>query len=260
MVALPALGGNNSIGIDINNASQAVGSAETFVHDPTCVSPEVLQYVPAVWQYGTVSALPMFPGDSVGQGIATNDQGEVAGVSGNCHTNPAAHALLWKGSKVTQLRSLGGVMNNAPQDINELGDVVGYSDLAGDTVSHAVLWHHPKVVDLGTLPGDVTSVALGINDLGQVVGQSCDASNDCSAVLWQNGKIIDLNALIPSDSTLYLIVAYQINNQGEIVGGAYQLGTPPFPLWPPPSRACRWTQHWQALSSILPPSPTCRKM
>jgi hypothetical protein len=35
---------------------------------------------------------------------------------------------------------LGGSANNFPFDINDRSDVVGVSDLTGDTVSRAVLW------------------------------------------------------------------------------------------------------------------------
>jgi hypothetical protein len=42
-------------------------------------------------------------------------------------------------------------------------------------------------------------------------------------VVWINRKISDLNGLIPSDSPLYLLGAYSINDAGQIVGQACQL-------------------------------------
>jgi probable HAF family extracellular repeat protein len=75
--------------------------------------------------------------------------------------------------------------------------------------------------DLGTLPGDYYSVGYSINNRGQIVGQSCDASYDnCRAFLWQNGKMTDLNAIIPSPSPLYLTLAATIDDVGVIVGYA----------------------------------------
>lgn len=74
--------------------------------------------------------------------------------------------------------------------------------------------------DLGTLPGDVLSIAYSINDTGQIVGQSCDASGNCRACLWQNGFPLDLNVLIPPRPAAHLLVAFDINNHGQIVGQA----------------------------------------
>src|SRR5205814_3313656 len=42
-------GGNNGFATGANNLRQAVGWAENDVHDPTCVSPQVLQFRPAMW-------------------------------------------------------------------------------------------------------------------------------------------------------------------------------------------------------------------
>src|SRR5689334_3512925 len=44
MTALPTLGGTNSYATAANNKGQIVGWAENTVHDPTCVSPQVLQF------------------------------------------------------------------------------------------------------------------------------------------------------------------------------------------------------------------------
>ena len=230
-VPLPTLGGNNSLGSDINNSGQVVGEAETALHDSTCVAPQVLQNLPAVWDHGRVRALPTFKGDPDGYANANNDAGQVAGGSGNCSTNAAAHALLWENGKMINLGSLGGVMNNNPYDINDLGEVVGTSDLAGDSTSHAFLWRAGEMSDLGTLPGDVGSWAYGVNNRHQVVGDSCDASGDCGAFLWQNGTMTDLNTLIPANSPLYLLVALDVNDGGAIVGYAYQPSTGDYPAF-----------------------------
>jgi probable HAF family extracellular repeat protein len=103
--------------------------------------------------------------------------------------------------------------------VNNKGQVVGNSDLPGDTADHAFLWtKETGMQDLGTLPGDVLSVGLSINDSGDVVGVSLDAKFNLRAYLWQNGAMTDLNTLIPADSSLYLLLACNINSRGEIVG------------------------------------------
>jgi probable HAF family extracellular repeat protein len=174
-VVLPTLGGNNAEAADMNNFGEVVGNAETATADSTCLAPQVLQHLPAVWEHGHVKALPTFGGDPAGVAIANNDKGQAAGFSGTCNTGAftsGAHALFWdERGNVTDLGNLGGVMNNYAQAINERGDVVGYSDVSGDTTTHAFLWSTATgIQDLGTVAGDAASYGIGANDLGQVVG------------------------------------------------------------------------------------------
>src|SRR5437667_9183874 len=62
-------GGNTGFATGANNLRQAVGWAENDVHDPTCVSPQVLQFRPAMWTLGPpdqIQALPLISGDTSG--------------------------------------------------------------------------------------------------------------------------------------------------------------------------------------------------
>jgi probable HAF family extracellular repeat protein len=127
------------------------------------------------------------------------------------------HAVVWKNQLPTDLGNLGGALNNVAYAINNRGQVVGASDLAGDNTGHGFFWQNGVITDLGTLPGDFSSFAFSINDRGQVVGQSCDVNFNCRAFLWQNGVMTDLNSLAVA-SPLYLIAAADISSRGEIVG------------------------------------------
>ena len=75
------------------------------------------------------------------------------------------------------------------------------------------------ITNLGTLPGDCYSEAFAINSSGQAVGQSysCDTGITRS-VLWQDGKVFDLNTLIPPTSDLQLDNTFAISDRGEIAG------------------------------------------
>jgi probable HAF family extracellular repeat protein len=145
-------------------------------------------------------------------------------VSGLC-SNPTAHGVLWEDGTLTDLGSLGGLLNTFPWAINSTGLVVGQSDLAGDTTEHAFVWTKKSgIKDLGTLPGDSASLAFGTNEYGAVVGGSCvDISlNDCRAFLWQNGVMIDVNSLVRAGSTpLHLFFGNDINARGEIAAYAF---------------------------------------
>jgi probable HAF family extracellular repeat protein len=228
-VSLPLLGGNNGVGSGNNDLGQVAGSSQTKTLDPSClvggepVSPafQTQQAVPVVWTNGRARQLPLPSGDSEGSANAINNLGQATGSTGDCITTPASHALLWKNGKTIDLGNLGGVYNN-PFAINDLTQVTGASDLAGDLNSHAFLWQDGVMKDLGTLPGDYYSAGFSINNRGQVVGQSCDATfSTCRGFLWQNGKMTDLNTLIPATSPLYIYLAATIDDVGVIVGYAY---------------------------------------
>jgi probable HAF family extracellular repeat protein len=228
MTALPTLGGNNGAVGGINDRGQVTGVAETAVRDPSCAPPQVLDFEAVVWgpEPGEIHELPPFPGDKVGAALSVvNDRGELVGGSGRCGFPTfaiMAHALLWRNGLPIDLGNLGGVMNNVALQINNRGQIIGQSDLAGDTTTHAFFWESGKMKDLGTLPGDLSSMANDINDKGQVVGVSCDANFNCRAFLWESGVMTDMNTLIRHGSPLRLTYGAGINDKGEITGSAFE--------------------------------------
>jgi probable HAF family extracellular repeat protein len=229
--ALPTLGGNNGFATGSNNRRQVVGWTETTMHDPTCVRPQVLQFLPVIWGPGKdqIAALPSLPGDSVGAATAINDRGQVVGISGICDRAvgrfSAAHAVLWENGAVVDIGNLGGAAWNTPMAINEWGDVVGFANVSagGAFSAHAFLWtRRDGIRDLGTLPGDAFSQALGINNWRQVVGISCTAGfASCRGFLWQNGAMTDLNSLVAPGYSDQIYAAGDINDLGRITGQAF---------------------------------------
>jgi probable HAF family extracellular repeat protein len=231
MNPLPTLGGNNGVAYAINNRGEVAGTAENSTPDPGCPAPQVLHFKPVVWEKAVIHKLPTFGGDPDGVAQEINDNGEVVGGSGTCATFNTnflynlmpVHALLWEKGKATDLGNLGGQTGqaggNIAYDINNQGQVVGNSDLPGDTTFHAFLWtKRTGMQDLGTLSGDVASVSISVNDDGSVVGASLDANFNPRAFLWEKGVMTDLNTLIAGDSPLYLLTACSVNSRGEITG------------------------------------------
>jgi probable HAF family extracellular repeat protein len=230
MVALPTLGGSNGAANQINDAGEVVGTAENSTPDYACPLPQVLQFKPTLWRNGKIRKLQTVAGDPDGIAFAVNRNGQVVGGSGLCSSFTITtltnlfplHALLWEADKVTDLGGLGGTGyggGNLALAVNDLGQVVGNSDLPGDVANHAFLWTKGKPMrDLGALQRDTFSVGLGINNSSTVVGISLDANFNPRAFVWQNGVMTDLNTLIPTSSTLYLLIACSINSEGQIVG------------------------------------------
>ena len=116
---------------------------------------------------------------------------------------------------LTDLGTLGGSYS-ITTGINDAGQVVGYSETAGDAALHASIWNGGVPTDLGTL-GETNSRAYGINNSGQVVGSSC---NSCTvaiqAALW--------NGTTPTALSGVNSIATGINDSGQAVGGVGSSG------------------------------------
>ena len=231
MNPLPTLGGNNGVATAISHRGEVAGYAETAIPDPSCPAPQVLHFKPVIWTNGRVSQLRTVGGDPDGVAFMINDNGQAVGASGACAAfNPInlynlvpVHALLWENGKAINLGNLGGTTGqaggNIAFDINNLGQVVGSSDLKGDETFHAFLWtKKTRMQDLRTLTGDANSLSISINDAGSIVGASVDASGNPRAFLWEKGVMTDLNTLVAGNSPLYLLTGCSINSRGEITG------------------------------------------
>ena len=228
MAALPTLGGENGFAAGVNNRGQVVGWAETAVHDPTCHTPQVLQFRAVVWEPkpGTARQLPPFPGDSTSAATAINQLGQVVGISGECDVavgrKSATHAVMWDGTSIIDLGSLaGGAFWRTPMALNNHGLVVGFTnppdgDFDGDSLRAFAWTRSGGMQDLGRFAGDQFSEALGVNDSGQIVGVSC--ADFCAAVLWQDGKMYRLQDLVSGGTADLLWSARDINAAGQIAG------------------------------------------
>jgi probable HAF family extracellular repeat protein len=246
MTALPTLKGkngkhgSNGAANVINSSGEVAGLAENTTPDKTCPAydpslgqTQKLQTKPVAWIHGQIHELPTLGGDPDGVALAINERGQIAGASGDCAPlNPATflylqpvHAILWDNGKPIDLGSLGGLSDNIALGINNHGAVVGGSDVAGDTAFHGFLWtkETDKMQDLIPFGTDVSSTALAINDGGEVVGVSLDEKFNTRAVSWVHRVPVDLNNVIPNNSTLYLLLACSINSHGEIVGIAVDI-------------------------------------
>lgn len=140
-------------------------------------------------------------------------------VMGFATSLPAKGASLYS---ITDLGTLPGSTGSLATDINDFGQVIGYSTKDGPF--RAFLWENGMMTDLGTLGGS-HSQAWGINNLGQVVGLadtdfvSFDGFPYVQAFLWsQSNGMTDLGGTL-GGSRVFQSGAYDINNSSQVVGG-----------------------------------------
>jgi len=176
-----------------------------------------------LWKNGERQSLgDLGPSGSGSTAIAINDNREVVGVSSGLASNSGGvvRAVIWQSGVIRDVGTLGGLHSTA-NAINFVHQVVGWAEIA-DQSTVAFVFDNGVMHDLGMLPGGVAvpgsgSQAASVNDGGQVVGLSLNSNGESRAVIWQNGQIIDLNAVIPAAAGVVLTRARAINNQGQIV-------------------------------------------
>jgi len=226
-------GGYESGAEAVNSSGQVVGWALNTIPDPYSMAllSNLYEYYEPVypyqtraflWEHGTMKDLGTLGTGTDAFAMAINEQGQIIGISYTnstpnqvttpCSTGPipTQDPFLWENGKMIDLGTLGGTCG-FPHWINNSGQVVGDSDLAGDAVSHPFLWTKASgMQDLGTLGGIYSNVAM-INDSGVVVGGASLENGQFDAFLW-NGKMHDLGSL---DGCAF---AWWINDEGQVVG------------------------------------------
>jgi probable HAF family extracellular repeat protein len=158
MQDLGTLDGDSSRGTDINSAGEVVGvsGGHAFLYS------NVLRDFGAPLGYSLARAI--------------NDRGQVVGLSGTSDFD--GHAFLYADGAMQDLGTLGGSFS-AAFDINNLGQVVGWTDVAGVDGRLAFIYADGVMRTIDSLIYGATplrfSMAYAINDRQQILAGACDA-------------------------------------------------------------------------------------
>ena len=185
-----------------------------------------------LWSAGKLKRLAPPPGFTAADAGAVNDHGEAAGKANRLGSGVTrTHALLWNASgQAKDLGVLPGYTDSIARGINNKGQVAGWVGLSGGTgvrglTFHyqAFLWQNGRMRGLGSIKRLHDSKASALNDKGQVVGNAYYRTDE-AALLWQKGKVYELNTLVPAHSGWKLQNALVINSQGWIIGNGIHNG------------------------------------
>lgn len=220
----------------INNGGQMAGYITTNIP----VWGAFPQHHPCYVTNDTVVHVGTYENASTGVAYDLNTNGVVVGFAARYSAQLHWRPFLWADTNANATRDGdefidlgtfdGGNGHGYAYSINALGQVVGFSTLAGGERAFLITpvggqWNpiylahttNPLMINLPSL-GGVLSEAHAINDGGDIVGFSQTGGGQRRAVLWRDGAITDLNGLICTNSGWVLSEARDINNSGQVVG------------------------------------------
>lgn len=214
IIDLGTFGGDSGDARDINDAGLVVGSAFNAAVEERAFW----------WQGGALHEIGTL-GGTQSRAYSCNQQGQIVGwamTEGDYEIHPF---VVSPGGALLDLGTLGGPSSHA-YDINERGHVCGWSMLEPNRApSRGWFWEGGDLKNIGTL-GGIYSSAYGLNNLDQIVGASTRADEVQVAFLVRGGIMADLNTLLPPASGWFLTRAWDIDDQGAIVGEGTLNGVP----------------------------------
>ena len=194
MQDLGSLGGPDSVALYVNERGEVAGqSFLSFTPNPTTGIPT---QDPFLW----------LPCD---RDYSDNDY------------NSDRESGIGKNGRMLDLGTLGGTFGLVA-GLNNRGQVIGQSNLAGDHTHYPFLWERGHMKDLGTLGGDF-GYATWLNEDGEVVGVAslpipCPGCEQGPQVyhgfFWKQGVMTDLGTLDKCSIT------FGINSKSQIVGSS----------------------------------------
>jgi probable HAF family extracellular repeat protein len=146
-------------------------------------------------------------------------------------------------------------------DINDNGEIVGYSDRQTGYF-HGFVWSEKTgMTDIGALSDPGVSFAMAINNKGQVVGMGRLSGMYQPMILWTEQEGLEMIGTFPGENYASPVA---INEQGQAVGSAadgstfsafmysIKLGSCELEIFPVEIKALPWVSTTMGLLSAIP--------
>lgn len=213
MVDLSLPGQGNSLGVNINNKGQVVGTAN---FNPANFNVRHAFFWSPQTRMLDIGAFGLPPSDSYSDATALNDSGTAVGYSPG-PDGGVSDLLAFRWTRAEGIRGIGTLPSEFTyaNDINAAGHIVGGSPFSSSGVAHAFLWTPREgLKDLRT-GGAQRSAATKMNEKDDVVGYSITTNFLVHGFIWtRDTGFVEVGAGAPETT-----FANDVNNRGQVVGG-----------------------------------------
>ncbi|MFT4540692.1 MAG: putative HAF family extracellular repeat protein [Planctomycetota bacterium] len=211
-VDLGTLGGNASGALGLNDAGQIVGWST--IAGCTTANGEPCRRA-FLWENGSMTDLGMLAGDEESVARAINNSGVIAGTSESdvLFGFGTFHGTVWNAGTPSALPDLGNGQSFA-SDINENGQVVGYSTDPAFMRDRVVTWSSGAITNVGSTDWHSFNRGVGNNDFGLLVGYGWILLSPNDSILFDGTNWSDIGGAGQFQNS----EAIDLNNAGIVVG------------------------------------------
>ncbi|MDX9702034.1 MAG: hypothetical protein RBU23_03215 [Candidatus Auribacterota bacterium] len=204
----------------INNSGVVYGAGESWQESRT-----MYKYDSVTGTMQNIGVPQYLPSGRYADFYAVNDSGQA---TGNYETYTGQSAFYYDATRgfVRLYVPFHGDYEVYTWDINNSGKVLGYyyDNEIGQEVGF-ILTHLEPYLEMITISSGVGStMPFDLNNLNQVVGGYTNEIYENTAFLWENGTIMNLDALISDPSWTELTFAVAINDNGQMIGSGEKDG------------------------------------
>lgn len=204
-------------GAGLNSEGAVVGQAETGRSRSTKHGPRAIIHA-FLWLAGHRTDLGALPADEDSTATDINDNRQVIGTSD-------ARGFLWEAGAIRDLGMLPGFSRAVPMAINRNGQVLGRCEadqntgyaILGSAYIQPFLWNKGTLKALPVPSGSTMVFPVGLSDDGTGAGFVFSRTEPPVPLVWRDGKVFDLNDLIPQHGGWRIWKPIAISAAGDIL-------------------------------------------
>ncbi len=204
----------------INNSGVVYGAGESWQESRT-----MYKYDSVTGTMQNIGVPQYLPSGRYADFYAVNDSGQA---TGNYSAYSGYSSFYYDDTRgfVRLYVPFHGDYEVSTWDINNSGKVLGYyyDNEIGQEVGFILtdIEPYPQMISISSGVG--STMPFDLNNLNQVVGGYTNEIYENTAFLWENGTIVNLDALISDPSWTELTFAVAINDNGQMIGSGTKDG------------------------------------